>query len=145
LGAVVTGTASAGNAAFLMELGAQQAVDYTQPRFYESLKEFDMVLDPIGGDTTAHSIPVLKPGGTLISIVGGVKEHLHPVILEKQLKAKNYLVHSSGADMTQLAALLEQGIIKSHISKQFSFSQIAEAHQQIETGKTRGKVIVNVA
>lgn len=144
LGAEVTGTASVANFPFLKELGVHHCVDYTQPFAFEKVKDMDVVLDPIGGDTTQQSVQVIKPGGTLISIVGGVKEALNTSIAQKNIRAKNYLVHSSGADMEQLAALLTQGLLKSHIEHQFSFDQIAEAHHQIETGRTRGKVIVTV-
>lgn len=145
LGAAVTGTASATNATFLKELGAQQVLDYTAPDMYEALPPVDVVLDPVGGETTAKSLQVLKPGGTLVSIVGGVKEHLQAQAAEKSVLAKNYLVHSSGSDMEHLAALLQEGIVKAHVSHQFTFDQLAEAHHQVETGKTRGKVIVTLS
>jgi NADPH:quinone reductase-like Zn-dependent oxidoreductase len=44
--------------------------------------------------------------------------------------------------MEQLAELLEAGTIKPHVSKEFSFDNIAEAHAQIETGRTKGKIVV---
>jgi NADPH:quinone reductase-like Zn-dependent oxidoreductase len=44
--------------------------------------------------------------------------------------------------MKQIAKLLEEGKIYSHISKKFDFNDIPKAHQQIETGKTRGKIVV---
>ena len=144
LGARVTGTASAHNASFLTEIGVHDHIDYTQENFEEKVQEVDVVFDPIGGNTTEKSLEVMKPGGVLISIVGGVKDSLTSRIAEKQIMAKNYLVHSSGSDMKQLSDLLHKGIINAHISHIYSFEQIAEAHQQIETGKTRGKVIVNV-
>ena len=144
LGMKVTGTASAANEAYLRELGVDYFIDYTSKDLVAEAKDIDVVFDPIGGETTAKSLQVLKPGGTLISIVGGVKDHLSPVIQEKKINAKNYLVKSSGADMEELAQLLQQGILKPTISHQFSFEEMAKAHQQIETGKTRGKIIVNV-
>jgi NADPH:quinone reductase-like Zn-dependent oxidoreductase len=44
--------------------------------------------------------------------------------------------------MEQIAELLEAGTLKSHVSKEFTFEQMVEAHKQIETGKTRGKIVV---
>lgn len=144
LGLKVTGTASAANENFLKEIGADHFIDYTAQNMEEEAKEIDVVFDPIGGETTAKSLQVLKQGSTLVSIVGGVKDHLTSLIQEKNITAKNYLVKSSGTDMQQLAQLLEEGILKPHISHQFSFDEIAKAHQQIETGKTRGKIVVNL-
>ena len=69
-------------------------------------------------------------------------------ILEKA-KAKNVnlsflLVQSSGENMLELAQLLEKGIIKSHISKTFSFDQMGEAHLHLEKGRTVGKIVVDL-
>lgn len=141
-GAQVSGTASDSNARFLQEIGADRHIDYTTQKFYEELKGVDVVLDPIGGETTAESLQVLRPGGVLVSIVGGVKDPLKPEIEERKVLAKNYLVHSSGTDMESLAALLQDGVLKPYISHHFTFEDIARAHGQIETGKTRGKVVV---
>jgi NADPH:quinone reductase-like Zn-dependent oxidoreductase len=143
-GAVVTGTASASNAGFLKEIGVNDVIDYTRESFEDKVREVDVVFDPIGGDTTVKSLKVLKRGGNLVSIVGGVKENYGSILEETGVSAKNYLVHSSGSDLEQLAQLLEQGSVKVHIYEQYSFDQMAEAHRQIETGKTRGKVVVNV-
>jgi len=143
-GAEVVGTASASNKGFLEQLGVDHFIDYTKGDFADETGQVDVVLDPIGGETTEKSLKVLKGGGTLISIVGGVKDHLSSLIAEKGINAKNYLVQSSGSDMQQLADLLDGGSIKPHISQQFSFEQMAAAHQQLETGKTRGKIVVTL-
>jgi NADPH:quinone reductase-like Zn-dependent oxidoreductase len=142
-GAIVTGTASAANKDFLKSLGVEHVIDYKAEDFWQVAKDADIVLDPIGGETTTRSIQVLKAGGTLVSIVGGAKEAVQQLAKEKGATAKNYLVHSSGEDMQQLAGMLEEGSAKPTISHRYSFAQIADAHRQIETGKTRGKVVVN--
>lgn len=144
LGAHVTGTASGSKASFLQKLGVDRHIDYTQEAFEESGREFDMVLDPIGGETTQKSLRVLKEGGTLISIVGGVKDELQEQAKARNITASNYLVHSSGSDMEQLAKLLQDGTLEAEISHIFNFNLIADAHQQIESGKTRGKVVINM-
>ncbi len=144
LGAEVIGTASAANADFLKSIGVSQTIDYTSEDFWQVVKDIDVVLDTMGGDTALKSVDVLKKGGALISIVGGAKETVVSLAKDKGIIAKNYLVHSSGEDMKSLAALLQSGEIKPTVSHRYSLEQIADAHRQIETGKTRGKVVVNV-
>jgi NADPH:quinone reductase-like Zn-dependent oxidoreductase len=143
-GATVTGTASASNTDYLKDLGVDHFIDYTAEDFSVKAQAMDIVLDPIGGETTEKSVQLLKPGGTLVSIVGGAKEKVQQMAGEKGVTAKNYLVHSSGEDMQQLAKMLEEDSLRPTISYQFRFSEIADAHRQIETGKTRGKIVVNV-
>lgn len=55
-----------------------------------------------------------------------------------------FSVQSNGEDMKQIAGLLEKGIIKSHVSKIFPFEKMADAHLQIETGRTVGKIVVTI-
>lgn len=141
-GATVTGTASDANRDYLQHIGVDHFIDYTTEDFSLQAKEMDIVLDPIGGETTEKSVKVLKKGGTLVSIVGGAKEKVQQAAADKGINAKNYLVHSSGEDMRQLAKMLDEGSLKPTVSHRFPLSQIAEAHRQIESGKTRGKMVV---
>jgi len=144
LGAKVIGTASASNAVFLKDIGVDLPIDYKTSRFEDQIDQVDVVLDPIGGETTERSLNTLKHGGVLVSIVGGVKDHLNSLIEEKEINAKNYMVRSNGSDMKALAALLEKGILQPNISHRFPLGKIADAHQQIETGRTRGKIVVTL-
>ncbi|GAA4336902.1 NADP-dependent oxidoreductase [Flaviaesturariibacter amylovorans] len=142
LGATVVGTASTANQEFLRTLGVDEPVDYSAVDIRDAVVPVDVVLDPIGGDTTLQSLRLLRPGGILVSIVGGAKEPVLAAASESGVTAKNYLVHSSGADMEALAGLLSSGALKPQVESRFPFEEMAAAHAQIETGRTRGKVIV---
>jgi len=141
LGAYVIGTSSEINKEFVLSLGADEHIDYKTQRFDE-LKNIDFVLDTIGGENIDRSLETMKKGGTLISIPSGLNEAVVEKSKAKGVNGYTFLVQSNGSDMQQLANLLEKGIIHSHISQVFSFDQMAKAHLQIETGKTKGKIIV---
>ncbi|MCW3114226.1 MAG: oxidoreductase [Segetibacter sp.] len=145
LGAFVIGTASDANYDFVKELGVDEFVDYTQGLFEDSIKDVDVVFDTVGGLNPLRSLDTLKEGGRLVAIAGGITDELKQLAERKNIKATAYLVHSNGDDMEQIAELLEAGTLKSHVFKEYSFDQIAEAHKQVETGKTRGKVVVTVS
>jgi NADPH:quinone reductase-like Zn-dependent oxidoreductase len=53
-------------------------------------------------------------------------------------------VGSNGNDMKQLAKLLGDGIVRSHVSRIFKFADLPGAHQQMETRKTQGKIVVSL-
>ena len=142
LGAFVTGTASEANYDFVKELGADDFVDYNQQKFEEIVKDADVVFDTVGGDNPLRSVNVLKPGGRLIAIAGGLTEEVKKLAQDNNIKAWPYMVKSNGDDMEQIAELMEAGTIKAHIFKEYSFEEMAEAHRQIETGKTKGKIVV---
>ncbi len=142
LGAYVIGTASEANYDFVKELGADDFVDYTKEKFEELVKDADVVFDAVGGDNPLRSLNVLKEGGRLVAIAGGITDEVIQIAQTKKIKAWRHLVHSNGDDMEQIAELMEAGTIKAYIFREYTFEEIAEAHRQIETGKTRGKVVV---
>ncbi len=144
LGAYVIGTGSDANYDFVKELGADEYVDYNHERFEEVIQNVDIVFDAVGGDNPKRSLNIIRGGGLLIAIAGGITDEVKKLAEEKGIKAWAYLVQSNGDDMEQLAELLEAGTIKPYISNEFSFDQIAEAHNQIETGRTRGKIVINM-
>lgn len=144
LGAHVTGTSSAKNKDFILSLGADAHIDYTTHDWANHPEEFDFVLDGVGGDTIDKSLLVTKPGGTVISIPTGLNEAVTEKAKAKGVNGYFILVKSDGDDMQQIAALLEKGILKAHVSKTFPFAEMAEAHRQVESGRTVGKVIVTL-
>ncbi|AKK73918.1 oxidoreductase [Chryseobacterium sp. P1-3] len=145
IGAYVIATSSSANRDFLLGLGADQHIDYKNIHFEEVLCDIDFVLEAIGGDNFQKSVKVLKPFGSIVTLPSGYTQEDERLAREKNLHACYFMaVYSSGRDMEQIAALLEKGIIKPYVSHVFNFEDMAKAHQQIETGRTIGKVVVEL-
>ncbi len=140
LGAYVIGTSSIQNKDFVLLLGADEHIDYKAEPFENKLKDIDFVLDTIGGDSIDASLSVMKTGGTIVSIPSGLNEQVVEKAKEAGKQGYTMKMKPSGAGMKIIADLLEKGIIKSHISKTFSFDQMADAHLQLESGRTVGKI-----
>jgi len=146
LGAYVIGTSSAKNREFVLELGADEHIDYKTEPFEKRLSNIDFVLETIGYDNFKKSVSVLREDGTIINLPSGLTEEDEREAERKNLNACYFMaVYSSGSDMKIIADLLEKGIIKPHIYKVYGFNQIREAHLQVETGSTKGKVVVVVS
>ncbi len=141
-GAYVAGTASGKNKEFLLNLGVDRYIDYEKQAFEDVLHDMDFVLDAIGGEYTDRSLKVLKPGGTIICIPSGASDRIAEKAMEKGLTGYHYMVHSDGKNMNEISILLGKAIIKSFVSMTFPFDDIQRAHLQIETKKTKGKVVV---
>lgn len=141
-GAYVIGTASAENKDFVLSLGADEHFDYKSKPFEEAISDIDIVLDSIGGNNIERSFEVLKKGGTVITLPSNTSDGIVEKARAKGVNGFHFMVQSNGEDMKALADLLEKGIIKAHVSAVYSFDEIAKAHQQIETGSTRGKIII---
>jgi len=70
VGATVAATTSTANIDLVRRLGADIAIDYKKDSFEEILRDCDVVLNSLDGETLKKSLRVLKPGGNLISISG---------------------------------------------------------------------------
>lgn len=142
LGAYVAGTASESNRDFILSLGASEHVDYQKVRFEDVLHGFDFVLDSMGGDYIDRSLKVLKPGGMIVTMPSGFADIVAEKAAAEGMKGEPFSVRPNGFDMKEIAGMLAKGILKSHISGTFGFDEIKDAHRQIESGKTRGKIVV---
>jgi NADPH:quinone reductase-like Zn-dependent oxidoreductase len=143
-GAYVIGTASAPNKKFVLDLGADEFIDYTSEKFEEKVKDADIVIDSIFGNHVLRSLDAVKDGGRVITLLTYFEGEIEDKAKKKNLFTHRLGVKSNGDDMKEIAALLESGAIRSHISAKFPFKDLPKAHQQIETGKTVGKIVVNL-
>ncbi|MEU8356076.1 NADP-dependent oxidoreductase [Nonomuraea sp. NPDC048882] len=142
-GAHVTGTASAPKHAFLRELGADACIDHRSEDFTDTEERYDVVLDPLGGETATRSVSVLRPGGVLVSLVPGAEDT--PAAAEKaQVRAVTLIVEHDQAGMRAIAALADQGSLRAHVSATFPLAEGARAHALGETGRTTGKLVLTV-
>lgn len=144
LGAYVVGTASGANRDFVTGLGASELIDYTEKPFEDAVHDIDFVLDSMGGEYIDRSLKVLKPNGIIISIPSGMSESVKEKASAKGITGDTFRVQSDGRNMRELADMLDKGILKAHVSKVFSIDDIQLAHLQIESGKTRGKIVVSL-
>jgi NADPH:quinone reductase-like Zn-dependent oxidoreductase len=144
LGAYVIGTSSAVNKDFVMSLGADEHIDYKEKPFESVVNNIDFVLDTIGGEYIDRSLKTIKKGGTIISIVSGLNEHVKERAEALGIQGFSTRVKPDGTNMQEIADLLERKKLVSHLQKIFPFDQMAAAHLQVESGRTIGKVSLTV-
>lgn len=140
-GAYVYTTASGRNAEFLKALGADEVIDYTTTDF-RTLENLDVVFDTLGGEAQIQSFETLKPGGQLLSIV----ETPDPALADKyNVKTAFVLITPNGEQLSQIASFVDEEKYDVEIDSVFSLDQIAAAHTRSETGRARGKIVIQVA
>ncbi|MGB3438483.1 MAG: NADP-dependent oxidoreductase [Actinophytocola sp.] len=128
-GAHVIGTASAAKHDFVLGLGADEVIDYTTTDFATATGDLDVVLDTIGGDYRARSLPLLRAGGTYLALTPG-EDFL--------------LVEPDHAGMLALVDLVENGRLTVAIDSVFPLADAAKAHERGETGRAQGKIVLRV-
>jgi NADPH:quinone reductase-like Zn-dependent oxidoreductase len=140
-GAHVIASGSAKNRDFILGLGADEFIDYTAAPFEEQVSGVDAVFDTVGGETQTRSFGVVKPGGWLVTIVGSLPDGLAE---QHGIHAAQILVHPSRAELDYFSVLVAAGTLRSHVSQTFPLEQVAEAHRAQETGRTVGKLVLEV-
>jgi NADPH:quinone reductase-like Zn-dependent oxidoreductase len=145
LGAYVISTSSAKNRDFIMSLGADEHIDYREVAFEENTTDIDFVLDGMGEDVLLNSLKVMKQGGAIVSLPTPVfSDEIQQEAKNRNVNVEFVLVHSSGEDMNTLQNMLAAGTLKATVSKTFPFAEMAQAHTEVESGRTVGKVVVKV-
>ena len=144
-GAYVIGTASAPKHDLLRELGADEVVDYRTTDVAEAVDGVDMVLDPLGGETRARSVGLLRPGGTLVSLLSGGTAEEEARAAERGVRTATMLVEADHAGMNAVADLVAAGALRPRVEATFPLAEAAAAHRLGETGRTTGKIVLEVA
>ncbi len=147
LGAEVVATAREPRHAWLKELGADLTVDYTRQPFEEATGEVDVVIDLVGDvdRTDARSVSVVRPGGLVVSIPGGVSDRLAAAAGQAGVRTSPFLVEPDSAALTTIAGLVDSGAVRVEVADTFPLERAADAHRAGETDRTRGKLVLTVA
>lgn len=165
LGATVATTASAGNADLVRSLGADVVVDYRREDFKTVLSGYDVVLNSLNGETLRKSLAVLKPGGKLISISGppdpafakaqrlnvflALAVRMLSLGIRRKAKARGVdyaflFMRANGAQLAEIAKLVEAGTIRPVMDRVVPFAATDEALTELEAGRSKGKVVVEI-
>ena len=148
LGAYVIGTSRAAGHDWLRSIGADELIDYRNQRFENAVADIDIVLDLVGDDddaTSTRSIQVLRSGGILVAIPGGVSPELGAAAQSAGVRTSAFLVEPDGAALTRIGALIDAGHVVDQVEDVFELADAGQAHIRAESGRTRGKLVLHVA
>jgi NADPH:quinone reductase-like Zn-dependent oxidoreductase len=141
-GAKVIGTASGGDIDYLKTLNVDKIIDYKNEKFEEAAGEVDAVVDLVGGETLARSYQIVKKGGVLVTTVQPIDDS---AAKRAGIQGVHFVMQRKAADLKELAALVEKGAVIPRMAQSLPLSDARRALELSESGRTRGKVILNVA
>lgn len=166
IGAFVATTTSTANIELVKRLGADVVIDYKKENFATILKDYDVVLHSNReAKVLEDSFTILKPGGTLVSLTGpptaefakeiGLGWHFQMLMSllsmsargkakKRNVNFKFLFMRAEGNQLSEITQLIEAGIIKPVIDKVFPFEQTNEALAYVETGRSKGKVVIKI-
>ncbi|MFD0313048.1 NADP-dependent oxidoreductase [Streptomyces flavalbus] len=144
LGAYVIATASGSKRTFVEGFGADEVIDYTAVDFTEAVRDIDVVLDTIGGDTVERSLHVLRRGGHLVTAVAEGDSRLIARYEAAGMRFSGIAVDQDPVALRGLAGLVEQGRLRVHVQETFPFERVADAHRLLDSGHLQGKLVLTV-
>jgi NADPH:quinone reductase-like Zn-dependent oxidoreductase len=142
IGAYVIATGSQAKKDFIMCLGADEFIDYTQDDFEEHVSDMDLVFAAVGGNNIVErSLVVIKPNGRLITLLDEIDE--------KKAQSQNIhyarmIVEPSKKGLNTIADMLESNQLQVTIDSVFSLDDAKKAMIKSESARATGKIVIEV-
>jgi NADPH:quinone reductase-like Zn-dependent oxidoreductase len=138
-GATVAATGRGEDLEFLKSLGAVTAIDYKTQRFEDHVHDVDVVFDLVAGETQDRSWSVIKPGGIIVSTLKAPD----PKAAEAhKARGLHYFAVPNGAELAEIARLVDAGEVKPVIDRTYPLAQGGEAQRRLEKEHVRGKIVL---
>lgn len=140
-GARVIGTGSSRNRDFVLSLGVDEYVDYTEQDVAEAVSGVDVAFDTVGGETTESLVPVLREGGILVTIAGAPPED---AARERGARAELLVMSPNSDQLARIAELVAAGEVRVELAEVLPLNEVQRAHELSESGHTRGKIVLSL-
>jgi NADPH:quinone reductase-like Zn-dependent oxidoreductase len=138
-GADVAATASKEDGDFVRGLGAACVIDYRAKRFENAVSNLDVVLDTFGGDTLRRSWGVVRPGGTVVTLVGAADA---AEAAQRGVRGVSFIVKPNREELTEIAGLIDSGAVRVVLADVLPLSHAREAFNWGLNGHHRGKLVL---
>jgi NADPH:quinone reductase-like Zn-dependent oxidoreductase len=138
-GGRVIGTGSSRNRGFVLGLGADEYIDYTEQDVGSAASGVDLAFDTVGGETTESLLPTLREGGILVVIAAAPPE---AAARERGVRTKLAVMSPSPEQLERVAHLVAGGEVQIEIAEVLPLSEARRGLELSETGHTRGKIIL---
>jgi NADPH:quinone reductase-like Zn-dependent oxidoreductase len=156
-GADVTGVCSTRNVELVRTIGADRVVDYKKADFTTGAERYDLIFDTVGNRSLADIRRVMKLKGIYVNVGGGgpdadpwfgilkrpLQMWLTSMFSERQFTT--FLAEINSEDLARMKALTEAHLVTPVIDRSYSLHEVPAAIAYLETGRARGKVVINVA
>jgi len=130
-------TASAANMDFMKGLGADEVIDYRTTPFETVVRDVDVVLDTVGGETRDRSWRVLRKGGQLVTIAADAEG-----INQQRVRDAFFIVEPNRGQLIKIGRLIDSGVIRPIVGAVFSMDEVRRSYAE---KPTRGKNVLRIS
>ncbi|WP_422735578.1 NADP-dependent oxidoreductase [Micromonospora sp. WMMD729] len=135
-GAYVIGTGRAADRQAALDFGANEFLDLGHEDLND-IRGVDLVFDVIGGDVQRRSANIIRPGGTLVSVVGPVQARPADGL------AVDFVVESVPGQLVEIVNRVRDGRLRTHIGTVASLDDAIPALNPTE--RRKGKTVIRVS
>jgi NADPH:quinone reductase-like Zn-dependent oxidoreductase len=140
-GLTVFATASSADADYVRGLGAALVVDYKTASLADVVPLVDIVFDMVGGSSRDASLPTIKPGGILVSIVSDITPTPAP-----NIRGIFFLVEVTSQRLRRLTELFDSGRLRANVGTDLPLEAVRLSHEMLGGAPhRRGKIVLRVA
>ena len=136
-GAEVIGTGRSHSRSLVLDLGADRFIALDEDRLDDAAGAADVVFDLIGGEVLARSSALLKPGGTLVSVVSWEL----PADRDDS-RTVFFIQESNRAQLAELARLVDEGQLRPQVGGVYPLAQAVEAYRAKAAGGLPGRIVL---
>ncbi|WP_044620315.1 NAD(P)-dependent alcohol dehydrogenase [Gynuella sunshinyii] len=143
-GADVTAVCSRANSDLVLSLGADRVIDYHCEDFTDNGETYDLILDAVGTAPWPRSKQSLSAQGRLLAVVADLADNWKALLVSRRRGRRlvTGVARESAEDLRFLARLMETGVFRPVIDRQYFIEQIVEAHGYVDAGHKRGNVVI---
>ena len=141
IGAHVTAMASSANQAYVRGLGADEFVSHDLELFENTVRDMDVVFDTVGGDIFQRAFATLKKGGFMVTAVAFPQDEAR----QHGVGVARVLCQPDAAQLAAIRTLVEAGGLKAKVGAVLPLADIRQALALVQAGRTRGKVVLQIA
>ena len=134
---------SENNLDYMATLGAH-AINYQFAPVSERVKDVDVLIDLVGGDAALDALKCLKDGARVVTVPTLSAELICDKATLLGFEATGMLVDPNPEQLDTMLYMVSVGLLKTEIQQIFPYQQAQDAHRQVETGHTRGKVLLDM-
>ncbi|KXF82877.1 NADP-dependent oxidoreductase [Enterovibrio coralii] len=142
-GAEVFASCSSANTDFVSSLGAT-ALDYRDQALDAQVQDIDVLIDLMGGDVGEAALACVKAGGRVVTVPTITAPRIIDAAKEKGIEAQGMLVKPNTQQLDMLTAAIEAKSLLVEITKIYPLEQGVQAHVDIQSGRTRGKILLEM-
>lgn len=141
-GAEVITTTFTRDVDYARSLDADQVIDTQKVLFERRVKDVDVVIDTIGGETLDRSFNVLKRGGMLLSSVATPDQDK---AAQHNVLGVFFIISVTSGRLIKIADMLDSGQLKTNVGEVLNLSEAVQAHEMLAgMPHKRGKIVLAV-